>query len=36
MSLDDETEQRFRENVIRIYGNKKGALSITGEQAIRE
>lgn len=36
MSLDNETDQRFREIVIRLYGNKKGALSIAGEQAIRE
>ena len=36
MSLDNETDQRFREIVKRLYGNKKGALSIAGEQAIRE
>jgi len=36
LSLDNETDQRFREIVIRLYGNKKGALSIAGEQAIRE
>jgi len=36
LSLDDETDQRFREIVTRLYGNKKGALSIAGEQAIRE
>ena len=36
LSLDDETDQRFRDIVTRLYGNKKGALSIAGEQAIRE
>lgn len=36
MSLDDETDQRFRDIVTRLYGNKKGALSIAGEQAIKE
>ena len=36
LSLDDETDKRFREIVARLYGNKKGALSIAGEQAIRE
>jgi len=36
LSLDDETDQRFRDIVTRLYGNKKGALSIAGEQAIKE
>jgi hypothetical protein len=36
LSLGDETEQRFRDVVMRLYGDKKGALSIAGEQAIRE
>ncbi|MCW4049483.1 MAG: hypothetical protein NWE89_07070 [Candidatus Bathyarchaeota archaeon] len=36
LSLDDETDKKFREITIRLFGNKKGALSIAGEQAIRE
>ena len=36
LSLDNETDQRFRDIVTRLYGNKKGALSIAGEQAIKE
>lgn len=36
LSLEDETDHRFREIVAKLYGRKKGALSIAGEQAIRE
>jgi len=36
LSLDDSTDRKFREIVIRMYGQKKGALSIAGEQALRE
>ena len=36
LSLDDETEIKFREITERLYGKKKGALSIAGEMAIRE
>jgi hypothetical protein len=36
LPLDDSTDRKFREIVIRLYGQKKGALSIAGEQAIRE
>ena len=36
ISLDDATEKKFRDLTVRIFGDKKGALSIAGEQAIRE
>jgi hypothetical protein len=36
ISLDDETEKKFREITLKLFGNKKGALSIAGEQAIRD
>jgi len=36
LSLDDPTDKKFRELVVRLYGDKKGAISIAGEQAIRE
>jgi hypothetical protein len=36
ISLDDATEKKFREITLRLFGDKKGALSIAGEQAIRE
>jgi len=36
ISLDDVTEKKFRDLTVRIFGDKKGALSIAGEQAIRE
>jgi hypothetical protein len=36
ISLDDETEKKFREITIRLFGDKRGGLSIAGEQAIRE
>lgn len=36
LSLDEDTERKFREITERLYGKKKGALSIAGEQAIRE
>jgi len=35
LSLDEETEKKFRELTIRLYGNKKGALSIAGEMAFQ-
>ena len=36
LSLDDDAEKKFREITERLYGKKKGALSIAGEMAIRE
>ena len=36
MSLDEDTDKKFREVTERLYGKKKGALSIAGEMAIRE
>jgi len=36
LTLDAATDRRFREVVLRLYGDKRGALSIAGEQAIRE
>lgn len=36
ISLDDETEKKFREIAVKLFGNKRGALSIAGEQAIRD
>jgi len=36
VSLEDETDKRFREITKRTFGNKKGAISIAAEQAIRE
>ena len=36
LTLDDATDKKFREVVSRLFGDKKGALSIAGEQAIRE
>ena len=35
LSLEDDTERKFREILKRVYG-KKGAISIAGEIAIRE
>jgi len=34
--LEDDTDKRFREITERMFGKKKGALSIAGELAIRE
>ncbi len=36
ITLEDETEERFREVVKRVYGERRGALSIAAEQAIKE
>ncbi len=36
LSLEDDTDKRFREITERMFGKKKGALSIAGEMAIRE
>jgi hypothetical protein len=36
ISLDDATEKKFREITLRLFGNKRGAISIAGEQAINE
>ncbi len=36
ISLDDTAEKKFREITLRLFGNKRGALSIAGEQAINE
>ena len=36
LSLEDDTERKFREIIGRVYGKKKGAISIAGEIAIRE
>ena len=36
LSLEDDTYKRFREITERMFGKKKGALSIAGELAIRE
>ena len=36
LSLENETENKFREITERMFGKKKGALSIAGEIAIRE
>ncbi len=36
LSLEDDTDKRFREITERMFGKKKGALSIAGELAIRE
>lgn len=36
ISLDDETEEKFRDIAEKIFGKKRGALSIAAEQAIRE
>ncbi|MBT3284928.1 hypothetical protein HN807_11900 [Candidatus Bathyarchaeota archaeon] len=36
LSLENETEIKFREITERMFGKKKGALSIAGEIAIRE
>ncbi len=35
-SIEDDTDKRFREITERMFGKKKGALSIAGEIAIRE
>lgn len=32
--LGDEVERKFREVVMKLYGGRKGALSIAAEQAI--
>jgi len=34
--LQDDVEKKFRELVKKHYGNRKGALSIAAEQAIKE
>ena len=36
LSLEEDTERKFREITERMFGKKKGALSIAGEIAIRE
>ena len=36
ISLEDETEEKFRDIAEKIFGKKRGALSIAAEQAIRE
>jgi hypothetical protein len=36
LTLDDAADKKFREVVSRLFGDKKGALSIAGEQAIKE
>ena len=36
LSIEDDTDKRFREITERMFGKKKGALSIAGEIAIRE
>ena len=36
ISLEDETEEKFRDIAERLFGKKRGALSIAAEQAIRE
>jgi len=36
LSLEEDTEKKFREITERMFGKKKGALSIAGEIAIRE
>ncbi|WP_171814825.1 hypothetical protein [Thermococcus litoralis] len=34
--LPDELDKKFREVVMKMYGNRRGALSIAVEQAIRD
>ncbi|WP_168194726.1 hypothetical protein [Thermococcus aciditolerans] len=34
--IQDDVEKKFRELVKKLYGNRKGALSIAAEQAIKE
>ena len=34
--LPDELDKKFREVVRKLYGNRRGALSIAVEQAIRD
>jgi len=34
--LPDELDKKFREVVRKVYGNRRGALSIAVEQAIRD
>lgn len=36
ITLEDETEERFREISLQLFGDKRGALSIAAERAIRE
>jgi len=36
ISLEDETEDKFRDIAERLFDKKRGALSIAAEQAIRE
>ena len=36
ISLDDDTEKKFRNIVEKLFSNKRGAISIAAEQAIRE
>ena len=36
ISLEDETEEKFRDVTERLFGKKRGAHSIAAEQAIRE
>lgn len=36
ISLDDATEKKFRDISEKLFGNKRGAISIAAEQAIRE
>ena len=34
--LPDELDKKFRETVRKLYGNRRGALSIAVEQAIKD
>ncbi len=36
LSLNDDVENKFREITEKMFGKKKGALSIAGEIALRE
>lgn len=36
ISLEDETERKFREIAENLFGKKRGSISIAAEQAIRE
>lgn len=36
VSLTDETDKRFRDTCKKLYGEKRGFLSIGAEQALKE
>lgn len=36
ISLSDDVEKTFRELIIEKWGRKKGAISIAGEEAIKD